>query len=581
MKNEISRKNNKKPNNSNQRRNRNNRNNKKPKETEINVQDTNINTEDLPHVITTSKKNNDPSWYTHIYPLVGDYASLPFAISNGLSYEIRSGITGVGGSGNKYHEFPITTRYRAAGVTPGIMTFTIMPSIGVSDSPTSAPNIAAQQIYTLDRKANSGAVNYDKTDVMMTVVAMDSAYMLYEELLRVYRILGMYNYQNRYLPNALLESLGFSSKLTNHYSDLRGVLDQFAYQLGAVNIPDQFDFIHRHSWLFTNVYKDSESSKAQLYAYLPGYYYVWQEGQNEEPTILKLTSRSTLYGVANSAETTTLIETIDQIQTAINNIMIPILGSQDIGTISGDLAKAFGESGMIKISPVIEHEALNPIYSPEVIEQMSNASVHRLTPQGNGCDIRPNLDNLVAGPYLEHVPSFIASNSVLASIGRKHLLNYRMLSPSPENNMVATRLINTFESDRNKTGIMSISSCGTEIVTDCKMWYFPYNTRTGQLNEHPFDQPFEQDRLLGIEDLTAETTTIRTRTIVDTVQQMIVSSKFDNCPTQYIYSFTGAILVPGTNNLTIWGHVQDDNEYTMLDRQTIENLNDEIGRAHV
>lgn len=250
------------------------RNRGKGKEMEINVKDSMVNKADLPHVITSAHSNNDPSWYQNIPELAKDVATLPFSLPSGLRTNPLPAVSNVA---------PGATTYSS----PAIMTVSLMPTIGYSDAPTSAANIAAQQFYTLVRKANSGAVNYGKTDLMMTLLAMDSAYMLYEHLVRIYRTLGTYNYMNRYMPDAVLSALGASSALGNSLADFRGVLDLFAYQLASINIPDQFDIIHRHSWLFTNIYTDAKDIKAQMYAFVPHGLYVWTEGSASQPTYLK------------------------------------------------------------------------------------------------------------------------------------------------------------------------------------------------------------------------------------------------------------------------------------------------------
>lgn len=417
--------------------------------------------ESNPHVITEAKKNNDPKWYTNIGPIASDYASLPYSYPLGVGLPIQNS--------NKSSN----TQYAKESKNfAGIITLSVAPGIGVCSNSTDPANIAAQQLYTMVRKANSGAINYDKTDLMMVVVAMDSAYMLYEELLRAYRCLGVYNTMNRYQPDALLRSLGFDAKIGNSMADFRGVLDLFAYKLASVNIPDQFDIIHRHSWLFTNVYADSDDKRAQLYAVKPDGYFVWTEGTSSEPTKLTYTKRHAVYGLSHPSD---LVSSVDQIKHAIDVIMNPILGSQDVGVISGDLAKAFGEGGMIKIQPVQTYEALQITFNVEVCHQIMNAEI---LPYGSlsNANITVNLDNLTTGPQLVYQPKISLSNIggdmyVTPTRERNHLINLKGMSPSPETNLVATRY-NLVLGAPNATHVCDILSCGTEIVTGATMYQF-------------------------------------------------------------------------------------------------------------
>ena len=271
-------------------------------------------------------------------------------------------------------------------------------------------------MYTIVRKANSGAVNYDKTDLMMTIIAMDNAYMLYEILLRAYRTIGKYDPNSRYMPDGLMFAQGFAPALQSELANFRGVLDLFCYQLGSINIPDEFDFIKRHSWMFTNVYADAASSKAQLYMYKPNGLYVWKEGSGNKPTYLEWTPWANLF---NTGEP---ISTVDQIQYAIDKVMQPILGSADIGTISGDIAKAFNESGMIQFQPVSQYEAIEPVYSMEVIQQMMNSFIvgtelHTgTTGKYNANDVYVDYSNTTSGPFHAEIQQVHPHNMIVGNL---------------------------------------------------------------------------------------------------------------------------------------------------------------------
>lgn len=416
--------------NINKNRNRGCNRNKKPREVEVEVEEKKINKGDLPHVVTKGRSDNDPSWYTHLYAYASDVGNFNYNVPVGTQFNPFTGVTVKSGDAAVAIDPSLSTQ---ATRVPGIMTLSVLPSIGVASDATAAPNVAAQQLYTIVRKANSGAVNYDKTDLMMMILAMDSAYMLYEELLRAYRCIGTYNPMNRYQPNALLYALGYDADLQNNLADFKGILDLMCYQLGSINVPDQFDFITRHSWLFTNVYADAPGEKAQMYAYVPAGYFVWTEGTDSKPTYLKYVTRSELFGKQRVGD-------LNQIRKAINALLQPLLGSSDVGTMSGDLAKAFSDGGMIKFQPVSTYEAVAPVYSEEVLIQIMNTLPVPVDIANGKYDITVNNKDLVSGPYLMHTPTLIDSVDAWLRGLLKHMINIPAES-SVDVNLVATRNI--------------------------------------------------------------------------------------------------------------------------------------------
>lgn len=403
------------------------------------------------HHIIVQGSDNDPSWYNNIVPAMSDYANIPFNIPTGTTFSLGNG------------DNETTPQTSTIDTLPGIMAFEVMPTIGSAHAPTDAVNIGATQLYSMIRKANSGAKNYDPSDVMLTVLAMDSAYMLYEYLLRAYRSIGVYNTMNRYEPNALLYAQGFGSEISTQMADFRGLLDLFAYQLGSINIPDVFSFVRRHSWLFSHVYCDSESTKAQLYLYMPAGFYKYTEGQAGEPTSLKFIEWSTLFG-------SDVITNLDTIRNAIDTIMQPILGSQDIGIISGDIAKAFGDSGFIKIQPVADHEALVPEFNLEVIEQMTNCDIISYDKAFSGnAEIKVDNSSTVSGPFLTqdvHLNVDVSGSKMRTGVGyRKRLLTTHKQDVTPDDVMVMTRMMaNVNKADK------VLAACGSDIVINCRIW---------------------------------------------------------------------------------------------------------------
>lgn len=80
---------------------------------------------------------------------------------------------------------------------PGIMTLTFVASIGNSRSgEANGINIASKAIYSYIRNTNSGARNYDPVDLQLYLLAMDSLYIYYATLCKIYSLMLKLDNQN-------------------------------------------------------------------------------------------------------------------------------------------------------------------------------------------------------------------------------------------------------------------------------------------------------------------------------------------------------------------------------------------------
>lgn len=501
-----------------------------------------------PNVITKSLGDNDASWYTHISNVAKDYASLPFnqvlGLSNGdvLRRSITTSITYSSQTGLSAGPY----------ITPGIMTIHFMPTIGsTANGPTAPVNMSAQQLYTMTRRANSGKINYDKTDLMMLMVAMDSAYILYEDMLRAYRVMSTYNGVNRYYPICVLQALGYDSSIQYEIAKFRGILDMFAYKLASVNIPDQFDFITRHSWMCSNIYLDDEGTKSQSYAFVPTSIYKWNEGTDASPT--------NLIPLSLHPQNAVKFWRLDELESLIDQIMNPILGSEDVGVITGDLLKAFSENGMIKIRPVEDYAALVPVYSAEVLLQISNlfaTTGPKSTDINSVGNINQVLTNTTAGPYLTQSIGVVPGVDGRRRTGIRPLLNFINEDTTPENVLVATRLISLTDV-ANSGGIASVTHYGTEIVFGMRWWKF---NASGQATSASYDQDAA---------LTDGTTNDSISTVFGTIAAI---SSFKNAPTHYLFGRDDT--TSANAGIRYSGFIANINNCTFLDDDEIEKLHE-------
>ena len=512
-----------------------------------------------PNVITEGE-NNDPSWYTHIYTSAAKIASIPFSYPSGVEFDPMTHQDN--GLGDTCESTP------SANSFPGICTFRLMPTIGKCNDYTDGANAAMQQLFTIVRSATTGSMKYDGADLMMAILAMDSAYMLYNEICRAYRVYSVYDPMNRYQPNGILTALGYAPSLEKDRGNMAALLDLFAYRIASIPIPDQFDYIKRHAWLYANVYTDAPNSKAQFYAYVPDGYYVWTEGTGDTPTHLRYVSREDLFGIAYGHT----VSTIEQIQHAMDTIMNPIIGSADIGLMSGDLKRAFGDNNLIKIAPVSTLDAWTPAYSEEVLLQMMNSTICSARPAsfvGGGlnytCDITVDYSDLVKGPVLRQNVLLDRNPRTKLIPFTQRLLNVINSEPTPENVLVMSRLI-TYGTNVTKSGVswFQVDTSGTEIVTEARVWYNQpsedgssafklENIELIQYNEFDVHNPGEGNEALG--------------RFYDTIIQL---SKFNYAPALYLFT-------PGTTEspaIKFQGVLQDVCNYTWLSKDIAKTLND-------
>lgn len=294
--------------------------NKRGKETEVNIPDSSLNKADLRVLSKECNKNNDVSWYNKIESLYTPATKVPFDLVAGLPYDNQL---------TPNDKVPNASSW----VAPGIMTIRVAPSIGYSNDVNSAVNIAAQQIYVETTRKNNRSRTYDRTDLMMLILGMDSAYMLFEFLDRAYRGFNNISASNRYYPLRLLQAMYIDvDNVQQVLADLRSRINLFAYKLASINVPDQLTYITRHSWLFSHVYKDADTEKAQAYMFMPDGFHVWTEGQSSGPNYLKYYTFEQVFNL----KTASPFIGMDNIDHAIHMILDPLLGSSDVGLMSSD-----------------------------------------------------------------------------------------------------------------------------------------------------------------------------------------------------------------------------------------------------
>lgn len=297
---------------------------------------------------------NDPRFYGADPQLVKDVASFPYGWPLGTRMNY-----GPMGAGN--------ANYFAM---PGIMTIHWAPTVGWADDANAPVNVAARNIYSYVRHANSGHSNYDAPDLMMYLLGMDSVYSLIASMKRVYGVLNTASYTNRYYPQAIVQALGYDyDDLIDHISDFRALINQAVVKAGSMCVPATMPYFKKHQWMCEHLYSDHNSTKSQTYVFVMDKYY--QFALDGDGAGMLMSKDMPYVKYASSPTLMTFSTAKGILLTAIDTIM----EQEDFNIMSGDILKAYGPDKVVKISSIDEVYTVLPHYDETALDQIQNATL--------------------------------------------------------------------------------------------------------------------------------------------------------------------------------------------------------------
>lgn len=430
---------------------------------------------------------NDPSWYALNKQMLEDAASISFEnpLQNGL----------ILGSAYNKDQLPQASSFipRPEINRASVVNLTWITTIGKGSLTSTTPiNLAAQNIYAWVRHANSGHSNYEPADLMLYILAVSEAYKLYAWGRNIYRIANSMFAYDLNLIKAIETCTGVDiSDFRANLANMRYFLNVCATRLNALNVPSEFPFFDRHVWLASNIFKDSPIAKSAYYIFRPASVGLYTEGSSAEAT-------------GSLVMTAITDQNFNSFQSVMNNVINRLMASEDIGIISGDIKKAYGDK-LFKIESTPTEDYINPVYSEEVLAQINNitfacdASVsgpsyaHQLVTDE---DIHqaPGSHFLYQGHYAStlteedinvkyHIsPDAIGTGYVIPPRTRSALINMYMDRPTPNDVMVGSRLAQTYQSfDGNGLGIgyRTPDSVGSEVILNAFVAYASIDTSVG------------------------------------------------------------------------------------------------------
>lgn len=500
-----------------------------------------------------SSKTNDPSWYAYNEALLRDSASVAFGwpVGNRIDFD--------------HNDF--RTSKGAYESVPGIMVFDVLPTIGGSYDRYSAVNVASRNIYSFVRHANAGHSNYDAPDLMMYLLAMDSVYSMYAYLVRLYGVLQLYTVYNRYYPNALVTGMKVDyDDMINHIADLRYFINQYAVKIGSMCVPNSMSYITRHIWMFSGLYVDSPSAKAQTYMYTPVGFYVFNETEGAGKLQLSL------FKDVNEGNNLTF----DQLTKYAEGLVDIILASEDMNIMSGDILKAFGPEGLFKVATISEDYMVLPSYEPEVLSQLQNATILEIADtmyEAGRFDITQDPSVTGGGAILQTFRITMGKPEKAALYQGRQLLNMYKDDPTPADVMVASRLM----AISTKTdGVVTLQHCGSELVVGARILYMGTDNKNWVVKS---TQDFHYGMYLEYKTYDNPGSAGMTNTlaayskVADFISDLSRLSNFNYHPQINIgsnLSVNGA----ASNDIAIDGFMFDVNNYALVDEHTLAKMHE-------
>lgn len=538
---------------------------------------------------------NDVSWYSKNEQMLKDAAS--FSYNRPLGSEI--GATRIF-SPNVSPQFNYTANASATSVA-GVMNLLTAITPGLSTDYTSPINLAAQNIYSFVRYENSGAKNYEPADLMFYLLSLDSGYAMWNFLKRAYGIARSYNQKNWYYPRVFIESQGIDfDDLMANLSDFRLYLNTMASRLMSFCVPAVMPLFVRHSWMFSNIWKDADNDKAQCYQFIPAYFFQYQEVSTAAGSLQPIQWLSYTANNANySNQVNPTLKTFAQIKQYADGIINALSMSEDIGVMSGDILKAYGQDKLFKLSPVEADYVCTPTYAEDVLNQIHNAYVCtdaiselNILYQGSW-QVTQNVDTqtIVFDPS---VPGTGNGRPYVSSA----LINMPWNDVTPANTMVGTRLTALPGPRPNSTSYSKFKAMGSEVIVTAGI---SFNNYTGSNSEVEMETYLFRSVAFGAETaagsfpvlpsitgiteaaLKAYTDNICTALYQITNKEMTMAAlrhQFDWCPIVYMapvrYGFdvVGSTQTPGIEIASISAIDCDMSNWTII-------LNDDLAQMHL
>lgn len=435
----------------------------------IKVDDRDVKSERSEEFNAQRSKPNDWRWYAQNEQLLKDSSSFPYSWPLGNKLNLGAHAPEV----NK-------------GSLPGVMAIWTAPTFGWSDNPNSPVNVAARNIYSFVRHANSGHANYDAPDLMLYMCAMDSIYSYLSFLKRVYGVVSTYSYTNRYYPKAVVTAMTVDfDDIQRNLADFRGFINSFAVKVGSMCIPASMSYMAKHMWMYAGLYYDSDQDKAQTYLFVPDTLYRYTL-DTDGAGMLEGFSPAEYYTTWGKNDQDPSYINFEGLRKIADDMLNPILRSEDMNIMSGDILKAFGPANVYKVEGIGETYTVLPSYEPEVLDQIQNLSLmgrfkylgHENMNQDGAAKLCQDSTRgwLVSKPLFNHAYPFNLADEEFPGqnvfVSNK-IVTFEHGDITPANTMEATRMTNIArEYSKDHTDSYEVRTLGSEAALFARIYYY-------------------------------------------------------------------------------------------------------------
>lgn len=374
-------------------------------------------------------RHNDPNWYFSD-TMKKTVANFAYTYPNGSAFDLD-------------------LRGRYANRVPGILILQHMPAFGGGSTTghSTALNMAAHNIYSFVRHLNSGGSNYDAPDLLVYILCVSQLYSAHSWMRRLYGLLRTYDPNNWYKPEGIFNALGIDfHDFREHIVDFRAYINMFATKIATLKIPKDLGITKRHIWMYENIYKDEESVHAQLMMFEPDGFYMFNETKTETQT----------YGGAeyvpffrerfenNVVHQMTYYDLVDYMDALVDASFL----SEDHNIMSGDIFKAY-QGNCEDAYQIDESYITEPVYEESFNLQVSNAVIGGCTAsegnatwQNDGIVQNPTTGGLTNNILFSYSGgNETIRNKIQEVLESKRFINHHKDDPTVDDNVEATRLI--------------------------------------------------------------------------------------------------------------------------------------------
>lgn len=386
---------------------------------------------------------NDYRFYALSEQIAKDLGSIAYNIIPGVGHDIHIQVGGAS----------VSNKTLVDNKEQSICVLKYINTCGVATQRTDGVNMAATQLYTYIRRANSGARNYEAADVMMYILAMREVYAEFFEAKRALGIANLYVFENHNLPDLLLHAININpSDLRANIATYRGRLNVLAKKINALAVPSYFKMFERTAYIASKVFADSTSIRGQFYVFQRSGYYLWSPISSEKGSALEFNRVDNQISFAQKLSN-------------LERMLDALFLDDDINTMSGDILKAFGSEKCYQVVDTTEDYTVLPQYDEDILAQIENSYAYA---SANGGTLYP--DSAFTITQTEQLITFqpTGSNSVVSKINvTDKAFNSHKDLPQYSDNLEWSRLITICEisaGDAADTSFTGVVSCGQELL---------------------------------------------------------------------------------------------------------------------